>query len=272
MSDHPRRFGSYDVTRICDGGIDLPVGALLHTGGEAATAAAIAAHGAPTLRLDVNFYLLRGPSGVILVDAGGGPAFAAGLGLGLPALAAQGIAPADVPTVLLTHLHGDHAYGLLDGDAALFPDAEIVVPARELAYFTDAAAREATPEARRGGFRVAERLLRAYGSQVTTGEEGEILPEIETVALPGHTPGQTGFLIGSGAERLLILGDTLHLDGPQAADPALGFVFDVDPAVAAATRVATLDRAATEGWTIAGGHLGFGRVARSGSAFRIDPA
>src|SRR5262249_61123146 len=44
--------------------------------------------------------------------------------------------PAAIDTVLLTHIHPDHALGLLDADGgAVFPNAELVVHEAEAAFW-----------------------------------------------------------------------------------------------------------------------------------------
>ena len=267
-----RRFGHYDVRLLLDGIFETTTDVLVHAQGDAARLRAIAAWGSTAIAVDVNCFALRGPDGIILVDAGTGAAWGAGLGHARAALDSAGIRVEAVDTVLLTHLHGDHALGLLDGAQAVFPRADIMVPADDLAFFTDPAAREATPEARRSGFTLADALLAAYPGRVGPIPVGPVLPQIDALALPGHTPGHGGYLIGEGPDRLLLLGDALHL-GVQATDPDLGLAFDLDPARAAETRRAILGQAAAAGWTIAGGHLhGFGHVVAAGGAFRIEPA
>jgi len=50
-------------------------------------------------------------------------------------LAAAGIDTQAIDAVLISHYHGDHINGLLRADGTLaFPNAEILVPAREHAY------------------------------------------------------------------------------------------------------------------------------------------
>ena len=39
---------------------------------------------------------------------------------------------------------------------------------------------------------------------------GEIMPGLEAIAMPGHTPGHTGLMVTSGNERLLIFADVFH--------------------------------------------------------------
>jgi glyoxylase-like metal-dependent hydrolase (beta-lactamase superfamily II) len=91
------------------------------------------------------------------------------------------------------------------------------------------------------------------------------------VALPGHTPGHTGWLIASGKESLLIWGDLVHLASVQVARPETSLVFDVDPQAACATR---LRRVAADRLKVAGAHMdfpGFGTIVRRGAGFAFEP-
>ncbi|MEJ1160845.1 MBL fold metallo-hydrolase [Prosthecomicrobium sp. N25] len=221
--------------------------------------------------LDVNAFALRLSGGITLVDAGGGPALGTGFGRIRPALAGMGIRPEDVEAVCLTHLHSDHAGGLFDEDRACFPRATVMVPAAELAFFTDPAARERTHPDRRSGFRMAAALTSAYDGRIRALPEGPVVPGLDCVALPGHTPGHAGYRLGEGAGALLLWGDVVHLPELQVADPDLGLVYDFDPALAAETRRSLLARCAGEQWIVAGGHTGFGRVTSGGDGFAFEP-
>jgi glyoxylase-like metal-dependent hydrolase (beta-lactamase superfamily II) len=256
----------HDVTVLLDGIFEAPSERLIHQGGEAQRQAAMAALG-PKLRIPVHCFLLRGPAGLVLVDAGTGPSWGAQLGHAWAALAALGVAPAEITHVVLTHIHGDHALGALDGEAAYFPNAQIIAPQADLAYFTDEQAKLALPEARRGGFAIAAALQRAYGDRLRTVPPGAVLPGLEYLPLPGHTPGHSGVLVDG---ALLLWGDLAHLPAQQVPDPDLGVVFDLDPAMAARTRHALLPRAAAAGWTIHGGHTpDFCRVEAAPGGYRL---
>ncbi|NTI72499.1 AidB family quorum-quenching N-acyl homoserine lactonase [Rhizobium rhizogenes] len=272
MTDSLRHFGQYDVILLRDGVFEAPAQVLIHADGSPARQRAIEALGKPMLQVDVNCFALRSADGIILVDAGTGTAWGPKYGHARSALQEAGITPDQIRLILLTHIHGDHALGLFDGDASYFPNAEIVVPARDFAFFTDPAVREATPEARRGGFKVAEQLVRVYGSRVRQLPDGPVLAGIEARPLPGHTPGHTGYLVSGGDKDLLIWGDTLHLEDLQPGDPKIGLIYDIDPEMAVQTRQATLEHAVREGWIVAGGHItGFGRVERASEGYRIVP-
>ncbi|TIX92889.1 MBL fold metallo-hydrolase [Rhizobium sp. P44RR-XXIV] len=273
MTDRSLHIGQYDVTLLLDGLFEAPADVLVHADGDAARRHAIETWGKPTLQVDVNCFLLRGPAGAFLIDAGTGTSWGPKYGHARSALHDAGISPDEIQGVLLTHIHGDHALGLFDGDEPYFPHAEVFVPERDIAFFTDQAEREALPEARRGGFKIAEQLQRVYGSRIKRIGPGEVLTGIEAHSLPGHTPGHTGYLLRGGDNSLLIWGDTLHVGDLQPGDPKIGLAYDLDPGQAARTRQVALEDAAREGWIVAGGHItGFGRVERGAKGYKILPA
>jgi glyoxylase-like metal-dependent hydrolase (beta-lactamase superfamily II) len=266
------RFGRYETHILHDGLFEAPADVLTHTGGEAARQQAVERLGSATIRVDVNCFLLRDADGITLVDAGAGTAWGPAFGAARIALRAAGIAPEQVDRVLLTHLHEDHALGLFDDMAPAFPRAAIWVPQADLAFFSDPRMRDATPDARRGGFVLAERVRQTYGDRVRGIPDGTVLDGIDTVSLPGHTPGHTGYLLRSDGDSLLIWGDALHLEQLQPVDPEIGLVFDLDPALAARTRRAILEQATQERWIIAGSHVsGFMRAEKTADAFRLTP-
>ncbi|AYG61102.1 MBL fold metallo-hydrolase [Rhizobium jaguaris] len=273
MTISSRRFGQYDVILLRDGVFEAPADRLIDADGSVARQRAIDALGKPAFQVDVNCFVLRDADGIMLVDAGTGTSWGSKYGHARSALHEAGITPDQIQHILLTHIHGDHALGLFDGDIPYFPHAEVLVPESDFAFFTDPAARQATPEARRGGFAVAEQLQRVYGSRVRQIPEGPVFAGIEARSLPGHTPGHTGYLVRGDDNALLIWGDTLHLQDLQPGDPKIGLVFDLDPEMAVQTRQATLEDAAREGWIVAGGHItGFGRVQRASEGYQISVA
>jgi glyoxylase-like metal-dependent hydrolase (beta-lactamase superfamily II) len=65
--------------------------------------------------------------------------------------------PDQIDRVLITHLHGDHILGLLEGAAAYFSNAEILISETDLAYFSDAATPEEIAEVLSYALRYDER-------------------------------------------------------------------------------------------------------------------
>jgi glyoxylase-like metal-dependent hydrolase (beta-lactamase superfamily II) len=64
----------------------------------------------------VNSFVIDIAGKPVLVDAGAGNTMQPTLGTLHAHLRAMGIAPESIETILLTHLHGDHAYGLVGDD------------------------------------------------------------------------------------------------------------------------------------------------------------
>jgi glyoxylase-like metal-dependent hydrolase (beta-lactamase superfamily II) len=220
----------------------------------------------------VNSYLINMGGKLVLIDAGSGGS-SESAGRLLANLRAAGYAPEQIDMVLLTHLHGDHAGGLLDAAGkAAFPNAAIRVGKAEADFWLpeDAAQRavaqglvpkavsaEATP----GYFRSARTFLAPYeaAGRVKTFADGkeEVPPGIRPVPLPGHTPGHSGFLVESNGARLLIWGDIIHSAAAQFALPEVAIAFDANAKQAIATRKTILARAVREKLLVAGMHLSF---------------
>jgi glyoxylase-like metal-dependent hydrolase (beta-lactamase superfamily II) len=220
----------------------------------------------------VNSYLINTGARLVLVDAGTPSGSGDSAGYLLTNLKAAGYAPEQVDAVLLTHLHSDHAGGLVDADGkAVFPNATLYVSKTEADFWLpedapqNAAARGLIPkivsaEAIPGYFQSALASLAPYQSagRVKTFADGEeFLPGIRALELPGHTPGHSGFLVESNGAQLLIWGDIVHSAAVQFPLPKAAITFDANDKKAIATRRAILIRAVREKLLIAGMHLPF---------------
>lgn len=224
---------------------------------------------------NVNCFLLDAGARRVLMDTGAGAFFGA-RGGHLPGnLRAAGHPPERIGHVLLSHLHPDHALGLVDAAGArVFPNAGVHVSAPELDYWTSDATFAAAPEGRRAGLLALRKALAPYkdSGRLHTFAPGAAplpeLPSITSVDLPGHTPGHCGFRVASGGAALLFWADIIHSTPVQFARPEVSIDFDVDQKAAVGTRLRLLPQVAAEGCWVAGSHLpfpGLGRVrARNG--------
>ena len=270
MDQQSHHIGEYEISILHDGIFEAPLDVLIHAAGASARDDIVARWGRPRISIVVNCFALKDARGITLVDAGTGPSWGAAMGHAPAAMAAAGIAPEQVERVLITHLHGDHALGLIDGDRARFPKAEILVPEADFGFFGNEANRALTPPKKQGGFAIATALKAHYPGRLRAVPAGPVCPGIELIPLPGHTFGHSGYLIKGGEENLLLWGDALHLSDLQAADPDIGLVYDFDAATATATRRSILERAARENWLVSGGHIeGFRRVIAKGAGFEL---
>ncbi|RZU78089.1 metallo-beta-lactamase superfamily protein [Micromonospora kangleipakensis] len=205
--------------------------------------------------LQFRSFAVHGDDGsVTLVDAGIGPADSLAAGWApvpgrLPAeLAAAGIDPADVRTVVLTHLHSDHVGWAVTGTPGrpYFPNADYVLQRTELAalelFHPELPARLVGP-------------LRAAGQLRVVDGDTPLTPAVRVLSTPGHTPGHQSVLVDSGDERLLLTGDLL-VHAIQLVDPALAYAHEVDPATARASRTTLLHTLTTAApTTLATPHL-----------------
>src|SRR5205809_4298166 len=81
-------------------------------------------------------------------------------------LAAAGIDPKNVDTVIISHFHADHINGLLGADNKFaFPNAELLVPAAEWTFWMDEANAGRFPEPIKGQFGNVKRVFGALGGK-----------------------------------------------------------------------------------------------------------
>lgn len=202
----------------------------------------------------INAFLLETADKRILVDAG--------LGRNLSAhLETCKIKPEDIDIILLTHMHGDHIGGLLTDGKKSFPAATLYVSQPEYDHWANDAKAGAVLDAYKENLH-----LFVPAEAGTTGEE--LLPGIQGIAIYGHTPGHTGYLLQSDGEQLLIWGDTAHAMDIQMPCPQVAVTYDVDPVQATASRQRILKYVADNKIRVAGMHIvypGIGDIRKDGN-------
>ncbi|WP_191971779.1 MBL fold metallo-hydrolase [Streptomyces luteolifulvus] len=114
------------------------------------------------------------------------------------ALAAHGLDAQDIDTVVLTHAHWDHVQNI-----DLFPNATLVLHPDERRYAHTPHANDwATPAWT--GLLLEQLPVR----EVKDGEE--IIPGVDIIGLPGHSPGSIGVIVQTDRGSATITGDALH--------------------------------------------------------------
>ena len=274
------KVGGFEVTAVNDGMLGLDIG--LYPEAERpeaerlAEAAFLAAGRIPTA---VNAYLVNTGVRLVLIDTGTATAMGPTLGRLAENLGAAGVDAAGIDLVLVTHLHPDHANGLLAaGGSASFPNAQVLVAEAEHGFWTDDGVLSRVSAEAKPFFEMARAAVAPYAAQGRLQRfepGGEVVTGITALAAPGHTPGHTMFRVASGNDVLLVWGDIVHTAALQFPHPEWGISFDVDRAAAIESRRRVFDMAAAERMRVAGMHLpfpGIGHVARSGAGFAYVPA
>jgi glyoxylase-like metal-dependent hydrolase (beta-lactamase superfamily II) len=179
------------------------------------------------LTLALGGFLIRTNDRLALVDTGLGPLDLGSMrgGALLTELASIGVEPGDITDVILTHLHFDHVGWTTRKGTVVFQNATYRCDQRDWEHFVGP-----DPGATR-------KLSPLEGRLETWDGSGALLPGIDTMAAPGHTPGSTVLVISSGTDRAMLLGDVVHCPVELLDDEWAG-MGDVDPALALRTRVA----------------------------------
>jgi glyoxylase-like metal-dependent hydrolase (beta-lactamase superfamily II) len=213
------------------------------------------------IRMNTNCVLARDGQHTVLIDTGYGgnltererDIYAAQPGEPLrESFAALGVSPADVDTLVLSHLHFDHVGGAsrreADGQAVLaFPNARYVIQAGEW--------RDATrglPELE-GSYppQHIEPLVDSPQLEFIDGDV-EIVPGLRAMVTGGHTRCHQALVFESAGQTAIYLGDLC----PTGAHVRRlwGMAYDVDPLETRRRKPQVLGQAADEGWLVLWDH------------------
>jgi glyoxylase-like metal-dependent hydrolase (beta-lactamase superfamily II) len=272
------KLGTIEITVISDGTLAFPAETLWLDRAEDARGLLTSTFQLPSpVGLEINTILVNTGNKLVLIDAGCGvDKFQKTTGRLLGNLAAAGYAPGDIDTILFTHFHFDHLWGISDHENAslLFPSAEFVATETEVAFWSapdlaDKLPPAQQPQVTQANLKLATPRLRRINAMA------EVVPGVTTFGTPGHTPGHIAVNISSGSDELLLTGDVVVNSAVSFLHPEWPFGFDIDVPLATKTRMAFLDRAAVDKTLVGSYHLpfpGFGHVVREGNGYRWLPA
>jgi glyoxylase-like metal-dependent hydrolase (beta-lactamase superfamily II) len=224
----------------------------------------------------LNCLLIETPAGRVLVETGIGERIdekgRAMRGYEGPwvvaALEAAGFEPGSVDVVAMSHLHFDHAGGLLTADGSrAFPRARIVAQRAEweIALGTNPrlVASYVQPELE---------LVRDWGAEGWAEGERELLPGVSVIPTGGHSAGHQAIVVRApGAAPLAFFGDLAMR--PWSANPRWVTAFDDFPLDSVLVKGTLFAQAADEGWTIVLSHEAnhpVGRLVRDRDRFRYE--
>ncbi len=254
-------LGDYTIDCIVDNRIFLDAGSVFGIIPKSIWSKLQTADENNLIPFDVNVFVARGHGRTIIFDAGLGDFLeerqqklygALQPSRLISGLAALGIDPAQVDTVVLTHLHWDHAGGAFRrgafGARLVFPNAAHYVHEWE---WEDAN----HPDERTSGVYFPERL-KALGDagrlKLMTEDHTEIAPGFGLRRIGGHTRGQLGVEIESRGQKLIYYADNFptchHLKVPYVS------ATDLYPIDTQRCKRETLPRAFEGKWLIAIDH------------------
>jgi glyoxylase-like metal-dependent hydrolase (beta-lactamase superfamily II) len=258
------KIGELSAITLLDGTLELPNDNQVFGVGlkPEDVAAVLTANELPTdkLGLTVKPLLVKTADKVLLFDTGAGGNFGPGSGHLLATFAEAGVDPASVTDIFISHAHGDHIGGLLDAEGKLnFPGATIRLSKPEWAALSKQDAQAA--------------LVAAIKPKVDAFDPGAelIAGVVKAVDIKGHTPGHSGYLIGTGADSILYVGDSMHHYVVSVQKPEWTIAFDGDSKTATASRVALLNDLAASGQRVYAVHFpfpGVGKMQKQGDTVR----
>jgi glyoxylase-like metal-dependent hydrolase (beta-lactamase superfamily II) len=275
------KVGDIEVTQIYDG-----VWAREHNAGFVKNAtldqvkAGLKASGLTDEHVPIPFTItvIKSKGKTIMFDSStGGQAGGPGAGLMMAKnMYAAGIEPNKISTIIVTHFHGDHISGMIskETNSQVFPDAKIIMPRAEFKYWTDPSLIQKLPEGARAG---AQRIQNTFPfwrniRQIDDGEE--VIPGVRAVSAHGHTPGHTAYIVSSGRKQMLVSSDATNIHQLFVKNPDWMAMFDVDGAMAAATRRKLFDRAIADKMIVTGYHWGMpgaGTISKDGNGYAFVP-
>ncbi len=272
------KVGDVEVTAIHDGFARRPLEGFVRNAELPQVQQAMEEAFLPKDALPITFttLVLNHGGRITLIDTGNGDMGAPTSGQWMANFRAAGFDPARVNTIVISHFHGDHINGMrLKDGTAVFPNAEVMVPAPEWDFWMDDARMNQAPEAMKGAFQGVRRVFGPIANDVKRYEMNkEIVPGLTSIAAPGHTPGHTAYALSSGNGKLMIMSDITNHPALFVRNPDWAAVFDMDADQARTTRRRMLDMAAAERAQVSFYHAPFpatGHIAKDGSGYRFVP-
>ena len=186
----------------------------------------------------------------------------------LHALENAGFDADTVDVVAVSHLHFDHAGGVLKPDGSrAFPRASFVAQRAEWEI-----AMSDNPRVTASYVQPELRLIRDLGLQGAVDGEAEILPGVSVVPTGGHSAGHQGVVIRGRDRTVAFFGDLCMR--PWSANPRWVTSFDDFPLTSVSVKASLFARAADEGWTVVLSHEPehpVGRLVRDRDRFTFEP-
>lgn len=277
------KIGRYEVIALSDGTVPLDAKKLFQDNDPIKIDTLLkSAYVDNPVEASINAYLIIMGDKLVLIDAGAGELFGPLHGGQLVhSLQSAGFKPEQVTDILLTHIHNDHSGGLTVKDKPVFMNAIVHVNKFDTDYWLNTKRMEKADtnslSSNKKSFINAINVFQPYitsGRVKTFQGNAEVVPDLRSLAAPGHTPGHCLYILEDGGNKLVFCGDLIHIASVQFADPTVIDGFDVDKKQAMTERVKIYHDAAENGYLLAGDHVSFpgvGRLRAKGKGYEWLP-
>ena len=273
------KFGKFEIFSIVENSFKIDGGAMFGVVPKIIWERLVPSDEFNRVKLDLNLLLVKTESENVLIDAGMGDALSEKhkkiYGIEKPSelekkLSELNLTPEDIDLVILTHLHADHAGGVVKLDesgkkAPRFPNARHVVQIKE---WNDAM----SPDERTSATYLTEnlKLLKDFDLLELIDGEDEVAKGIKVKSTGGHTPGHQVVFIEDGNNKILWPGDII----PTASHLKIPYVASVDlfPLETMELKRKFLDMCINDGWLLAFDHdvnIKLGRLEKLGNEIKV---
>ena len=274
------KVGSIEVTAVYDGIWRKPHDpTFIKNASVEDTKEALAKAGLTTefMPIPLTVVVLKIGDKYVMIDSGSGVGQWQANATNLPSnMKAAGIDRGQISTILVSHFHPDHVWGLMEKgtNAAVFPNAELIVSSTEYNWWTEPGRVEKLPEGRRpAGKRIGD-VFPTWKNWKLVEDNAEVAPGVRLLAAPGHTPGHSAFLVTSGKDQLMVSNDAMYVPALLAPHPDWQGAYDQDGATAVTTRRKLMDRVIADKMMVCGAHFPFpgrGTFTKDADAYAFVP-
>jgi len=274
------KVGDFEVTTLHDGILKVAnPNTMITNKSPDEIAAALDSAGVPRDNVQNPFVptIVNTGKNLVLIDTGFGDNGPPGVGLMAGNMVAAGIDPKTIDTILITHFHPDHISGLRNkAGEAVYPNAEVIVASNEWKYWTDESELGKVNDPFKPSFAATKRVFTPMAKDIKQGDYGkEVVPGITMIDSRGHSHGHASYMVSSGKDNLLVLGDVTNNPAIFARNPEFRLWADQFPDIALTSRRRLLDMASAEKTRVVGYHYSFpsnGYFVKAGNGYEFVPA
>jgi glyoxylase-like metal-dependent hydrolase (beta-lactamase superfamily II) len=258
------KLGHFDCLSVCDGILSVP---------DIQPGKSRSQYDTPPGKLiEMMCLLIKIGKYMVLIDTGLGLMWQPNAGQLVQNLLIEGIQCAEIDKIIITHIHPDHIGGNTDNECrSIFPNARYLVNRTEWEYWTSKPdLSQFSQSVQKDYLEAVKKRLLPIRSQIDLIDgETAVIPGINFIKAPGHTPGQILVSISSGNEQLLCTSDIFH-DPSEFAGPDLEMVGDSLPKQASLTRIQILSQLIKPETLVFACHFpfpGLGHILKKGNAW-----